>query len=73
MKNPNDPNKSVRLEDFNYSSKCFVSNIVNPANKDEVISSNNRCHQYSCSEDYSTITIVTSHLPDFSFVCGPGD
>lgn len=43
-------NKADTLDDFNYNSHCFVSNLKNP-NTGNIYSSTTRCLQFQCSAD----------------------
>jgi len=80
------PTVNVTLNEYAYTSKCFISNIMEPAPAGDASAnpiipdpplspSNTRCHVYSCSSDSSTITITSSYptVPGFSVVCGKTD
>ena len=61
----------MSLDDYSFNSKCFESTLINPNYSASL--GPNRCHQYSCSVDKTTITIISSYLQGFSLLCGPSD
>jgi hypothetical protein len=68
----NDPLNADRanfLSDYGFNSKCFDSNIMNPAVNYKYPSFTTRCLQYQCSADKNVITMTSSYLSTFSAEC----